>query len=339
MIIHAIPSGVIHNLPSLRDGGRADTRLPSLEQIDKALQADDPDALPPLIRLAEGLERTLRATFLRRIRALRTAASLERLAEAIATGRTDAVETAIGLAGATAGLTRETAEVVQRAFLAAVKMEEDISLRPVGIEPRLDLVNRRAVEWAQRVSADRVTEIERDTRDAIRRLVVESVSGTGKTVRDVAVELRDVIGLHSRQQRAVSTFRDKVTNQLADRHPRWTPDRLAEEVTRKTGRYSDGLLRYRAEVIARTEIVRAESEGQLTLWKEATAQGLLDPDRTVRVWLVTPDDRLDEELCMPMDGEETALEEPWTLPDGRQAMVPQDSHPQCRCSAGLKFIR
>ena len=155
----------------------------------------------------------------------------------------------------------------------------------------------------------------------------------------MARALRDEIGLHSRQQRAVSTFREKLTNQLADRHPRWTTDRLAEEVNRKTGRYGDALLRYRAEVIARTEIVRAESEGQLTLWKEAKSQGLLDPDRTVRVWITTPDDRLDTELCEPMDGEETGLEEPWTLPDGRAAMVPQDSHPQCRCSAGLRFTK
>jgi len=77
----------------------------------------------------------------------------------------------------------------------------------------------------------------------------------------------------------------------------------------------------------------------LTLWKEAKSQGLLDPDRTARVWIVTPDDRLDEVLCMPMDGEETGLEEPWIMPDGREAMVPQDSHPQCRCAASLKFTK
>ena len=305
----------------------------------KALQADDLDDLPPLIRLAERLEPPLRRSFLARVRNMKAAVSLERLAEAVATGRSDLVETALKLATVTAGMKLQTSEIVQRAFLAAVQMESDVSLAPVGITPRLDLVNRRAVEWAQQRSAELITNnVEQEMRDAIRRAVVESVSGTGLTVRDVARRLRDEeLGLTRQQQQAVSTFRAKLTDQLAERHPRWSTDRLAEEVNRKAGRYSDALLRYRSEVIARTEVVRAESEGQLTLWKEAEAQGLLDPDRTVRVWLTTPDDRLDTELCEPMDGEETPLDEPWILPDGRAAMVPQASHPQCRCSAALRF--
>ena len=307
--------------------------LPNLEAIEeaiqrKALQADDLDDLPPLLRLAERLEPALRRTFLARVRSMKASTSLERLADAVATGRSDLVETALTLATVTAGMKLETSQIVQRAFLAAVQMESDVSLAPVGIQPRLDLVNRHAVEWAQTRSTDLVTEVERDTRDAIRTAVVESVSGTGKTVRDVARELRDVVGLHSRQQRAVSAFREKMTNQLTDKHPRWSADRLAEEVNRKTSRYGDALLRYRSEVIARTEVVRAESEGQLTLWKEAKAQGLLDPDRTVRVWITTPDDRLDE-ACEEMDGEEVALDEPWIVGDGRSIMVPQEIHPQC----------
>ena len=41
--------------------------------------------------------------------------------------------------------------------------------------------------------------------------------------------------------------------------------------------------------------------------------------------------------CEKMTDVETPLGEPWTLPDGRKVMVPTESHPRCRCSAGLSF--
>jgi hypothetical protein len=87
-------------------------------------------------------------------------------------------------------------------------------------------------------------------------------------------------------------------------------------------------------MIARTETLSASTGGQREAWLQAQDKGLL-PRTQKRGWITTPDDRLDADVCEPMDGEEVGIDEPWTLPDGRAVMIPQQAHPQCRCGAAL----
>lgn len=90
---------------------------------------------------------------------------------------------------------------------------------------------------------------------------------------------------------------------------------------------------YTGNTIARTETLTASNQGQQGLWQEAKRQGLLNPETTRRVWLVTNDDRLDTEICEPLDGEETTLDTPF--PGG---IMSPPAHPSCRCSLALKFV-
>lgn len=292
----------------------------------KAL-ADDLDDLPPLVRLASRLEPEMRRGFLRAVQAAKGRIDEAALAEALRAGNMARIEELLQLPGFAAALRGGVGPPLNRGFLAGAEFAHD-GLAAAGLTMRFDLVNPHAQTWVERHGAIRVTEIVADQQNTIRE-IVQSAFTEGRDVRRTARSIRGVVGLHSRQARAVENFRARLVAEGL------TGDRLEKRVAR----YAEAQLRLRSRNIARTEILRASSEGQRALWGEAKAQGLLNPATTRRRWLVTPDDRLDLAICERMDQVDVPLDEPWTLPDGRQVMVPQESHPQCRCSAALEFKR
>jgi SPP1 gp7 family putative phage head morphogenesis protein len=103
---------------------------------------------------------------------------------------------------------------------------------------------------------------------------------------------------------------------------------LADEVTELIGDPN------RAELIARTETLRASNEGQQEAWLQAVDVGLLTGTEN-REWIVTPDDRLCL-ICEPMDGQTVALDEAFELEDGTKIDVPP-AHPRCRCTMGISL--
>lgn len=87
----------------------------------------------------------------------------------------------------------------------------------------------------------------------------------------------------------------------------------------------------RAEVIARTETMRASNEGQMQAWDQAADAGLLTGEES-KEWITTPDDRLCP-VCEPMDGVTVKLSEEFNV-DGERMDGPP-AHPRCRCTLGL----
>lgn len=87
----------------------------------------------------------------------------------------------------------------------------------------------------------------------------------------------------------------------------------------------------RAEMIARTETMRASNEGQKQLWDQATDAGLLTGNEK-QEWITTPDDKLCP-ICEPMDGDQVGLDEKFDV-DGDKIDGPP-AHPNCRCTIAL----
>jgi len=87
----------------------------------------------------------------------------------------------------------------------------------------------------------------------------------------------------------------------------------------------------RADVIARTESMRAANEGQQQLWAQAEEAGLLTGNEK-QEWIVTPDDKLCP-ICEPLDGEQVGLDESFDV-DGEEIDGPP-AHPNCRCVVAL----
>ena len=282
-----------------------------------------PDAYSALHVIAERLEPGLRKVFLDAVAGSLAAIDLERLAALLLAGQIDAAAAAGGIAQLTQGL-GAVQPILEMGFKQGGQAAASALTRG-GLAISFDLTNPRAVIWAGQYSGALITEIADETRAGIRTLI-EAAFTDGLHPYDVARRIRDWIGLTSRQQGAVARLARALHEQGVD----------PEVVERRTQRYAASQLRYRAKLIARTETLASSNYGQDELWAQAREQGLLSLARTKRVWLVTDDDRLDEDICEPMEDQKVGLHEPFVTPQGRTLQVPP-AHPNCRCTVGLEI--
>lgn len=270
------------------------------QQLARRLQAS-------LDRLEPALRRAVARALLRLQRRL----SVDAIATAITTGDE------FRLRALASGLSRDleqAAGVLLKAF--STGQRHAVAQLPEGITASLNLTNPFVIRAAEQSAAKLVTGVSTDTRNAIRLIVQRSVSGD-LTVRQSAQLIKPLIGLTERQALAVIRRRFQQTK-------RGVP---AVKAAKDAERYAARLLTQRAEMIARTEIIRASTDGQLETWSQARQQGLIGP-RAGKRWMVTPDDRLCPR-CAPLEGEVRPLDGTFEGVDGPPL------HPQCRCALVL----
>jgi hypothetical protein len=129
--------------------------------------------------------------------------------------------------------------------------------------------------------------------------------------------IRPQIGLTARQSGAVNR-----------RYFKMLEDGIRPDVARaRAQRYHDHLLRYRADTIARTELISAQNHGKLEAWNEAADEGLYNKATSVKEWSAAAD-ACDE--CLDLDGERQRLDEPFSL-----GIMSPTLHPRCKCSMNL----
>lgn len=271
--------------------------------------------------IASRLEPDLKSVFLDAVAAARDATDIDRIATLLLSGTIDQAAAAAGIQQLEASLGNLT-PILQAGFLGGGDYAAR-RLADAGIAISFDLVNPRAVAWAEQYAGDLITSIGEETRAGVRTLIAASIED-GISPRDTARRLRDMVGLTVRQQDAVASMARRLHEQGLD----------PELVERRTNRFAQAQLRYRADTIARTETMAAVNNGQDGLWVEAREQGLLDPNTTKREWVVTDDDLLDERTCEPMAGQQVGLYEEFETPDGERLKVPP-AHPRCRCTVRL----
>lgn len=180
----------------------------------------------------------------------------------------------------------------------------------------LDWINTRAVELVSNVTMETMLAI----REEIRIAYIEGVG-----VDEIADNIVDIIGLTRRHARAVNRYRNTLLEAGAS----------IGRANRMSKEYANRLLRWRAENIARTEVMTAANQGHLEMMKQAAEHGIIDLGSTRKEWIVTPDDRLCQ-YCEPMDGVRADIDELFDTPLGRSAAPPL--HPQCRCVMGTVFL-
>jgi hypothetical protein len=106
------------------------------------------------------------------------------------------------------------------------------------------------------------------------------------------------------------------------------------QIDKMVARYAERQLKHRAEMIARTETIRAANAGQVESWMQAQEQGLTGTMR--ERWLVASDERLcpncQEIPGMNPDG--VVIGGMFQTPYGPIMHPP--AHPMCRCSLGIR---
>lgn len=273
--------------------------------------ASERDAQRRLLAAIDRLEPSLRRQVLRALDSLRGAVSLDALARALELGDQLALERLISqLSRALQRAARTVQDAFQVGRSAAAQSR-------TSIRAALDTTNPFALRAAERTAAQLVTNVTSETRAAI-RVVVTAAIEQGLTPREAARLIRPMFGLTQRQAQAVLNQRARDEARGLD----------ADRIAARAQAYADRLLRRRAEMIARTELMRASNSGQLEIWRDAQQQGLLGPNARKK-WLVADDDRLCP-ACEALSGETVLLGEMFSA--GVEA---PPLHPNCRCTLVL----
>ena len=169
------------------------------------------------------------------------------------------------------------------ALASAVATSASVTSAAFGFT--FDLDDPDAVRVAESLAGNAVQGVSRETKQAIRELVVRGFR-EGIPPRELARQIERIVGLTVRDAGAVSNM---FLNLTAD------GSLTASQVSDRVDAYARRLLRRRAENIARTETINASTQGRRLGWQRAADQGLLNPSTARIIWIVTPDDR----LCFP----------------------------------------
>ena len=158
----------------------------------------------------------------------------------------------------------------------------------------LDTVRSHAMQRGQQSGGYWVRHISDETARGMRSIMLDAMK-RGVNPEQLGRELRGSIGLLPKHKVAWEKYNGLLQTMVDN-------GELTEMVHEKMTRiYHRRLLRWRGEMIARTESMYAVHEGQMIGWNELRRQGIIQDSRTWIEWVTTYDDRLCDR-CAPMNG-------------------------------------
>lgn len=228
-----------------------------------------------------------------------------------------------------------------------------------GKLPSFDSANPRAVERARQNRLELVRGLTAEQRDITRNVLVDGLS-RGANPREMARDLRDSIGLTPTQEQHVRNYRRALeTGQFHDASRRQLHDDrynrtltaarrdgvqlTPAQVDKMVERYRTNYVAYRAEVIARTEALRAAHEGTEELYRQAIERGDVEAKQLVRIWNAGPATLNARDEHQAMDGVSVPIGEDFVMPDGTRMRHPGDPRggtahtAQCRCAVSTAY--
>ena len=222
-----------------------------------------------------------------------------------------------------------------------------------------DQANFRAVRHLQEERLRFVREFTDEQRRATQSALSDGIE-RGLNPRAQARNFRSSIGLTEKQQSAVQNFRrllyrasdgdaEALTRQLRDR--RFDPTvrrslRTGEPLTRTqiekmVGRYRERYVKYRSEVIGRTEALRAVHSANDEAYRQAIDEGHIQIQEVKRTWRIAPDRVRDTHVAA--SGQVRGINETFTV-GGFQLRYPGDSSAparetvQCQCALSTRLV-
>jgi hypothetical protein len=320
------------------------------------------DAVAVFLRAAEGMDPKIASAFIAAIEQIRTRVPAEQIARMIE--RRDFVSLENAFSGHFSSTEWQPyGAAVEQAVLAGVKAtsdtqgvvngaQEDFQIA-VGLNPRLE-------QFAITLTSTRIREIDQTTRDTIRQVLQRGLTA-GDDPFAIARQIRSSIGLTRRQEAAVSNYErmlraldpEALDRKLRDRRSDGTVERairadkeLTEAQIRSlVDRYRDRYVKYRANVIARTESIRAVQGAQWELFQDMINKGQIDARQVRRTWIHTGDAHVrNAHLQIPsMNERGVGQNETFASPLG-PILYPGDPSAlaantiQCRCAVFARII-
>lgn len=178
-----------------------------------------------------------------------------------------------------------------------------------------------ALDWLNENGLSLVKNMTAQSRKAVLNTLHEGII-KGWDIPTLVKRVKDSMMLNVRYAAAVSSRRDMLERQGVD----------PEKIERDIERYTNKLIRARAENIVRTETVAARNEGRVQAWRDMQEAGEL-PITARKVWIVGMDDRLCP-ICAQLGVQKPVLiSESFTTSDGTFMRPP--AHPSCRCTVSI----
>ena len=303
-----------------------------------------------------GVEKKYRRAVLNAIAAARRSpGTLSQIARLIEMGRVEEAIAVASRAGAIS-LANEYAGV----YTAAGAETSGVLGRILGVTIDFDQSNERAVAHIRQERFRHIREFGEEQTRATRLALTDGVK-RGLNPREQARAFRRSIGLTTRQQQSVINFRtyleraaqgDSTALQRKLRDRRFDPtirralrtgDPLTpDQIERMTGRYRERYIKYRSEVIARTESLRAVHVAQDDATNQAIDEGHVDRDNVNRTWITSVDGR-ERDSHRLLNGVVRKMEEPFPGLAGLilypgDPNAPAEETIQCRCSLAIRVI-
>lgn len=197
-------------------------------------------------------------------------------------------------------------KMVKPALVGTIEKAGQIAFDVVEYKEVFDVMNVRSIEAANKIAADMVREVTKETQKGIRLAIKEGIK-EGKGMDKIARELRPLVGLTNNQTQSVINYRKLLEDKT--KFPKLT----AADIDKKTQRYASKTHRRRTQTIARTETANAQNIGYI--------DGLEDSGIVEKVEFSAAAGAC--KICRAMNGNE------YTLKEGRGIIA---VHPNCRCA-------
>lgn len=327
--------------------------------------------MPSLPQIAAQQERQLLRTFTRTIQGVKDQAVIQEIVRLLEVGNVDGVIELLQLDEATF---QPIEEEIRNAYrTGGLTGAEQIGPIPTSVGTlvmRFNMRNPRAEEWLRNLSSRLVTEIFDDQRSMVREVLADNLA-RGVNPRQSALDLvgrvdpqsrnrvGGFIGLTSRQAGWVSTARQELeelnpnylTRALRDKRFDGAFKRAMDDDKPLTTRQVDAAisrmqartLRYRGQVIARTESINSLRAGQYESILQAVERGEVETRDVTKAWDSSSDarTRLDHLQMEQTYKEGIPLDQAFIAPDMSRLRFPGDTSlgatgaqtVQCRCKA------
>ena len=221
-----------------------------------------------------------------------------------------------------------------------------------------DQANPFVVRVMQEERLRMVREFTQQQREATRQALARGVAEGANPIQQ-ARNFRDSIGLTAKQEAAVAKYRqllekgDRAIFDRALRDKRF--DRTIQaairdgkpltqtQVERMVQRYRDRYIKYRAEVIARTEALRSVHAGKEAMYQQAIEAGELDPNNMTEEWNTARDERV-RDSHSAMHGQLIPYGQMFVSGRGNATRHPggfgvASEDIQCRCAVGTRIVQ
>lgn len=308
-----------------------------------------------MTRAARIVERRMFVDWLAMITGVKAGLTLTRLTRFLSEGDIDGA-----LRAATTGMATWFAQSWTPAYTASAERTALFLQRSLGVPMSFDIMSLGPIRHLQAHRLRLVTGFGVEQRAATMR-ALEGAFARGLNPRATARVFRGSIGLTENQVGWVQNYRraleegssSALNRGLRDRRFDPTVRRSVEsgealsqqQIDRMVGRYTQKTLRYRSEVIARTESLRSTNGGQRDMFQQAIEEGDLRNDQLLREWNTAADERVRDSHSAMHAQEVEGLDNPFISGLGNQLLYPGDPGApaedtvQCRCAVGTRLVK